>query len=191
MYGHIKLAFTCLIGMMLGLLSARYVASGGLDLVATSQNGWTVWPTAGLSTMDPYTKAHFLADGRLPDNHREIVELETTNDAAGNRLDRNCSYVVAGRLDWARWWSITTGNQGHGSLEAGSPPLSLHSGKVVFEANGSTLIHLAAEPRAGNWLSFPPGGEMRLVLRFYDPSAASRASPDTVALPRIEQEHCR
>jgi hypothetical protein len=72
--GRIKLALICLIGMAIGLFSARYIANGGFDLVAASQGPWKTWPSAGLNNMDPYTKAHFLAAGRLADNRREIVE---------------------------------------------------------------------------------------------------------------------
>lgn len=189
MYGRIKLALTCLVGIALGLFSARYVAGGGLGLVATSRDGWTAWPTAGLNTMDPYTKTHFLADGRLPDNRREIVEFEATSDAEGSRLDRDCSYAIKGRLDWSRWWSLTTG--GLRADARASSPVSLHSGNVVYEADGSLVVRLAAEPHTGNWLGVPPGGDLRLILRFYDPASASRANPAAMTLPRIERESCR
>jgi hypothetical protein len=190
-FGRIKLALTILIGVALGLLSARYVAGGGLDLVAMSQGPWKTWPSAGLNTMDPYTKAHFLAEGRLADNRREIVEFETAGDGNGSPFDAGCTYLIAGRFGWSRWWSITASRESdHASL----PPLrpsSLHSGQVVFEADGTAVIRLAADPQTGNWLAMPSSGRINLVLRYYDPVPASRANPAAVVLPQVQREACR
>jgi len=190
-FGRVKLAITCLIGIAVGLISARYVAGGGFDLVTLSQGPWKTWTSAGLNTMDPYTKAHFLAAGRLVDNRREVVEYEARSDGAGSPLDTACSYSIAGRLDWARWWSISVSQNGVIAANTKARLASLHSGETIYEADGTAIIYLSSQPHTGNWLAMPSSGDVNLVLRFYDPAPVSRAHPNTMTLPQITRETCQ
>jgi hypothetical protein len=188
---RIKLALICLIGMVIGLFSARYIANGGLDLVAVSHGPWKTWSSAGLNNMDPYTKAHYLAAGRLADNRREIVEYEATTDEEGRTLDRSCTYAIAGDFGWSRWWSITVIRDDGGLDRSSTAPASLQSEQVVFEGDGSAVIWLSGDTHTGNWLAMPVGGDPRLIMRYYDPAPASRARPADTTLPRLKKEACR
>lgn len=190
-FGRIKLALTCLIGMAVGLLSAQYVAGGGFDLVARADGPWRTWPSAGLNTMDPYTKAHFLATGRLPDNRREIVEFEASSDSGGRPLDAACTYTVGGHLDWSRWWSISVTQKGGVEPRHGGRAYSLDSGEIVFQPDGTALISVSAQAASGNWLAMPASGAVGLLLRFYDPLPGTRERPGIHSLPRILRRECQ
>ena len=191
MFGRIKLALTCLIGMAVGLLSAHYVAGGGLDLVARAQGPWRTWPSAGLNTMDPYTKAHFLATGRLPDNRREIVEYEAWSDSDGRPLDAACSYSVQGDFAWSRWWSISVTEKGAVEPRRGGRAYSLDSGEIVLQPDSTALVSVSAHAASGNWLAMPASGAVGLLLRFYDPVPGTRERPGIQSLPRILRRDCQ
>lgn len=191
MIGRIKLALTCLIGIAAGLWSAHYVTAGGFDLVARADGPWWTWPTAGLNTMDPYTKAHFLATGRLPDNRREIVEYEAWSDSDGRPLDAACTYTVQGHFDWSRWWSISVTRKGTVEPRHAGRAHSLDSGEIVFQPDDTALISVSAQAASGNWLAIPNGGDVGLLLRFYDPTPGTRERPGIHSLPTIVRRDCQ
>ncbi len=191
MFGRIKLALTCLIGIAIGLLSAHHVANGGFDLVARAHGPWKTWPSAGLNTMDPYTKAHFLAAGRLPDNRREIVEYEAWDDSDGRPIDAVCAYTVQGRFDWSRWWSISVIRKGAVEPRLGGRTFSLDSGEIIYQPEASALINVSAQAASGNWLAMPTSGAVGLLLRFYDPVPGTRERPGIQSLPQIQRQDCQ
>jgi hypothetical protein len=190
-FGRIKLALTCLIGIAIGLLSAHHVANGGFDLVARAHGPWKTWPSAGLNTMDPYTKAHFLAAGRLPDNRREIVEYEAWDDSDGRPIDAVCAYTVQGRFDWSRWWSISVIRKGAVEPRLGGRTFSLDSGEIIYQPEASALINVSAQAASGNWLAMPTSGAVGLLLRFYDPVPGTRERPGIQSLPQIQRQDCQ
>jgi hypothetical protein len=190
-FGRIKLALTCLIGIAIGLLSAHYVAGGGFGLVAQADGPWRTWPSAGLNTMDPYTKAHFLATGRLPDDRREVIEYEAWSDSDGRPLDAACAYSVHGQFGRSRWWSISVTRKGAVEPRQGGRVHSLDSGEIVLEPDGTALVSVSAQAVSGNWLAMPASGHVGLLLRFYDPVHGTRERPGIDALPGILRRDCQ
>jgi len=190
-FGRIKLALTCLIGMAIGLWSAHDLANGGFDLVARTQGPWQTWPSAGLNTMDPYTKAHFLAAGRLPDNRREIVEYEAWSDSDGRPIDATCTYTVQGRLDWSRWWSISVTQNGAVEPRKAGRTYSLDSGEIVYQPDDLARVSVSAQAASGNWLAMPASGNVGLLLRFYDPVPGTRERPGIQSLPQVVRQDCQ
>ena len=71
------------------------VARSSADLEETAR-------LAGAAGADPYTRAHFTAQDRLPPNSFEVQEYETAVDSDGRSLDSSCTYRLAGHMDLRR-----------------------------------------------------------------------------------------
>lgn len=192
MRGLIQFAAVCLIGALLGLVSAQQLVGGRFGAFAQTKGAWTVWPAAGLPKTDPYTRAHYLLHGRLPMSNFEALEFEARADDQGHSIDSACTYRILASMPKSRWWSLAAISE-----DARRPPPAdagaamLISQQVVYESDGTFKAVLSPEPASGNW--FRPAGEGSLVLllRLYNPEAALRNSPLSADLPRIEREVCR
>jgi hypothetical protein len=182
----------CLIGALLGLVSAQQMIAGTFGIIAQSKGPWRVWLVAGSPKADPYTRAHFLLAGRLSMGVFETLEYETRVDAGGSRLDADCTYAITGSMAKARWWSLAAlPKEGARPIETDPGRHGLVAQRVVYEPDGTFKATLSREPQPGNW--FKPSGSGKLVLlyRLYNPDPALRTAPLTADLPKVEREVCR
>lgn len=71
----------------MGLASVTAAIDGTIGGISENLGQWRIWPLAGAAGADPYTRAHFTAQDRLPPNSFEVQEYETGVDSEGRSLD--------------------------------------------------------------------------------------------------------
>lgn len=187
------LRFLVLVGLacLIGVLSANYVVQGRAGLVNRTSGQWVWWPNAGSPAVDPYTRFHFVAQSRLPMSSFETFEIETAQDKSGRPLDAGCIYQLAGRIPEARWWSLASYVPG-GSNGSATPEYTLSAHDVIAEDDGSVVITISNEIRAGNWIKPMGDDEFTLLLRLYNPvNGLGSAAALSGEMPSVIRQGCR
>lgn len=192
--GRVGLALYALaLGGALGLASADWATRGGYPFGGVAVGAWTLWPRAGSTAADPYTRAVNARRGEIPLAVGEGLLMTAASDDAGRALDAACTYSITGATPPARAWTLTV--TGRGDPDPGRPPMreSFTSTEILRERDGRFAIALGPEAEPGNWLPSPrAAGPLRLALRLYDtPVAASAGSLDRDAVPAITRVACR
>ncbi|TGQ66828.1 MAG: DUF1214 domain-containing protein [Mesorhizobium sp.] len=152
---------------------------------------WTAFPDIGTPAADPYSKARVAREGVLALGRAEGLSFVAENDAAGERLKRECTYMIAGDLPTARFWTLYAADQSLGVVETGKSRLAaLQSYGVLRQPDNSVAISVSSHPMPGNWLLTDGSGRMYFVLTFYDTPIASSTGLSDVSLPRITKVGC-
>ena len=175
----------------MGYCTADYSMQEGLATVSVRNGPWIVWPLAGSEDADPYTRAHFAANGHLPLTAFEAITFRATTDDHGQPLDQACEYVVEGRAFKSRWWSLTAYESDRSFIENAANRYSFNSQNMVYSGQGEYEIVLATEVRPGNWLPLRRSGRFQLTLRLYNPDTEMRDSLRELILPKIRKVVCQ
>lgn len=162
----------------------------GLATVSVRNGPWITWPSAGSTSADPYTRAHFAANGHLPLTAFEAITFRASTDDHGQPLDQACEYLVEGRAFKARWWSLTAYKSDRTVIENEAQRYSFNSHNMVYEGQGDFEVALSGRARPGNWLPLNASGRFQLTLRLYNPAADLRGSLQELSLPRIKKLEC-
>ena len=186
-----NIAVFLIFGLGLGYCTADYSMQEGLATVSVRNGPWIVWPLAGSEDADPYTRAHFAANGHLPLTAFEAITFRATTDDHGQPLDQACEYVVEGRAFKSRWWSLTAYESDRSFIENAAKRYSFNSQNMVYSGQGEYEIVLATEVRPGNWLPLSRSGRFQLTLRLYNPDSEMRDSLRALILPKIRKVVCR
>ncbi len=119
-----------------GLFGGLWLTAGVLDAAhvpgAARAGVWTVWPRAGASDADPYTRALFARRGELVMHPAEGLTLYAMRDEAGEELDARCAYRMSGRMPSARFWTLAVYRP---------------DGSLVANAAGAACVHVGG----GRW----------------------------------------
>lgn len=178
-----------LVGVGSALLGVRkQFAAGGVR-----SGSWQTNANIGSSGAGPYLRAGVAIGGLLALNASETIYYTATTDDEGERLSTACQYRIDGREPAARWWSITAYANDDLLIRGSNGRYSVDATSVEKGADGSFVVRVGGEPRAGNWISTgpPDGGQpFSLTLRLYNPDASIVSDLRGVALPHIEREHC-
>lgn len=181
------------LGAVLGLASADWATRGGYPFGGVTVGAWTIWPRAGATNADPYTRAVNARRGEIPLAVGEGLLMTAATDDAGRALDAACTYSITGATPPARAWTLTV--SGRGDPDPARPPVreGFTSTEILRERDGRFAVALGPEAEPGNWLPSPrETGPLRLALRLYDtPVAASAGSLDRDAVPAITRLRCR
>ena len=177
-------------GLGLGYCSADYSMQEGLATVSVRNGPWITWPSAGSTEADPYTRAHFAANGHLPLTVFEAITFRTTTDDNGQPLEQNCRYKVEGRAFKARWWSLTAYETDHRVIQNAAQRYSFNSHNIIYKGQGEFEIAISDEARPGNWLPLRSSGRFQLTLRLYNPSSDARSNLKQLILPKIRRTGC-
>jgi hypothetical protein len=181
--GPAKFALALLIGGGLGLATATRSIDGGFAGISSEHGQWVTWPAAGRKDEDPYTRAHFVLDGRLPVSAFEAAEFETASDSTGATLDADCTYILEGRLPPSRWWSVWT-------APAAAPGDGVTSQAAVLEPDGGLRVAFSRAAQPGNWIRLSADADrFRVFLRLYASGAPGRGGA-AASLPVLRLEHC-
>ncbi|NNE21949.1 MAG: DUF1214 domain-containing protein [Rhizobiales bacterium] len=121
----------------------------------------------------------------------ETFEIETAQDKSGRPLSVDCIYQLSGRIPEARWWSLAS-YVPDGNAENTSPEFSMSAHDVIAEDDGSVVITISNEIRAGNWIKPAGDDEFTILLRLYNPvSGLGSAAALSGEMPSVIRQDCR
>jgi hypothetical protein len=180
--------------LLSGLGTSWYMIETGSWLTTRRVGPWVMWTQAATPDADPYTRAHFLRDGRLPlsASVARVYEARTDND--GQRLHSSCEYILEADDLELGWWSIAAfDNQGR-LIPNAAERYAYNSSTIARSADGRFTVALARDARPGNWLPTDGAGRMTIMLTLLD-SGTEAAGPgpgnDLPRLPSIRRVACR
>jgi hypothetical protein len=185
--GSLKFALSALAAGTVGLASVTAAIDGSIGGITESLGQWKIWPLAGAAAADPYTRAHFTAEDRLPPNTFEVQEYETSIDSDGRSLDSSCTYRLSGRMPPTRWWSVWAMVSG---ASADGQPGGTTSHDVVYDAKGEMMIALSPTPQTGQWIHLKESGSFTVIMRLYNPAVNFRRNAKQEPLPVLVRVTC-
>lgn len=186
----LTIAAAVALGVALGIASAWQGVESAKPFDTIRIGVWEARPSAGTEEADPYSRAWLARIGELPLGSGEGLELIAVRDRDGATLTGGCAYRLIGRTPPARLWTVAV-ERADGAPLAGRPERhALGSDSILRAPDGTFTLHLASEPRPGNWLSSRHAGPIRLVIRLYDTTARTVTGVTTFAMPDIVAEGC-
>lgn len=176
----------------IGLGSAWWFISAGLDGGGVRNGAWITNPLIGGSDADPYTRAAVARAGLLALNKTETVYFNASEDDAGEPLSTSCTYQVTGRPLASRWWSITAYGADHFLIPNEAKQYSQSMNSVTTRADGGFQIQVGPDARGRDAIQTGnDGAAFSLTLRLYNPAAEVYDNLASVVLPRIVKEGCK
>lgn len=180
--------------LIIGLGSSWYMVEAGNRLTTVKSGPWTMWPMAGRTGSDPYTRAHFSRRGFLVLSTEVARTYIARADSDGAGLHSSCDYAISGDDLPEKWWSIAVFDA-RGMLIPN--PIGRHAftrSNAAINADGTVLVTLSRDVGPGNWL--PTGGAGRLSVIFtvtdLKPiSLTAKADDEQEQLPVIRRVSCR
>jgi hypothetical protein len=185
--GSLKFALSALAAGTVGLASVTAAIDGSIGGISESLGQWKIWPLAGAAGADPYTRAHFTAQDRLPPNSFEVQEYETAVDSDGRSLDSSCTYRLTGRIPPTRWWSVWAMAAG---LNPDQQPVGVTSNDVVYDAQGQVMVAFSPTPQTGQWIRLNDYGGFSVIMRLYNPAVNFRRNAKQEPLPVLARVSC-
>lgn len=178
------------LGVALGIASAWQAVESARPFDTIRIGVWEARPTAGTEEADPYSRAWLARTGELPLGSGEGLQLVAVHDENGATLQGNCTIRLAGRTPPARLWTVAIEGAEGDTLPGRPNSRALGSDSILRSQDGTFTIHLAPEPRPGNWLSSQHSGPIRLVIRLYDTTARTVTGVTTFAMPEVNSDGC-
>jgi hypothetical protein len=177
--------FSVLCGVVGGWASAlSFIDSVGSKPAAAASN-WRVWDLASGTSSNPYARAHFLFEGRVPPAQSLFQVYTNARDDEGSKLRSSCIYkVVADDLN-ARWWSLSVGPMDTQDKESSAV---MTSDDVVRTADKTVNVAVARQPVAGNWIR--PAVEGNIVLQLVVSNTVALQPEGSLKLPKIQRVSC-
>ena len=183
--------FTLILAAVIGLGATWLTVTRGVAFGSLKIAGWTARPKSGSVGIDPYAHAAIARTGELPIGTGDGIAFYARGDDTGNQFDGRCTFAISGLTPPARYWTLTLYDP-EGRLVANT--IDRHgftSEEVVRGVDGSFVINVAPQARAGNWL--PSGGTEHFVLvwRLYDtPIGVATRTTKEGPMPSIARKDC-
>ncbi len=184
MHPTVRFAVSLLVGVSLGVASARYMSSTANPFVREAHGRWYAWPTAGHPENSPYSLARFLLAERLPEHFSEVLTVFRNHDDDGGRLSTVCTYRVTMQRPQARRWVLSL-------VDGDAAQKTMLSENDVVSRQGVIDIIVSPDPQPGNWLRLDPDIAPTLMLRLYDTDSILAQRNEVVALPAVKLETCQ
>lgn len=178
-----RFAISLLLGVAVGVGSARYLAGPGNPLIRETHGNWFTWPSAGHPNSSPYSQSKYLLAGVLPEHFSETVTFFRQHDDDGGSLSAECTYLVSMARPAARRWALSVGEQGNMQT-------SVLSQNDVIASDDRIEIRVSAHPQHGNWLALNGLDAPLLYFRLYDAETILNQGSDRLELPTVKQESC-
>jgi len=189
----------------LGVIAATFFAARALTVKSlTNQTSvfeafeevdgtWLYSDKIGAAAASNVERARVAINGPLGLSAKEAVYFVALKDSQGDPLRSHCTYRVSGQRIDTRWWSLTL----YDSLTQHYVPnaenrSSWNSVSVPRSDLGDWEVNVAPTPQSGAWLpsQTTPDQSFDLMLRVYNPSAATRAILPNIDLPDVERVSC-
>lgn len=188
MLATIRFILVTLAGILLGLASAWW-AVGNLHFGSRQTIGqWTLLDDGAKA--NPYEAARTAQRGGGGLGPSEGIELVTEIDADNKPLNAACSYLVSGSLPQGMLWTLTVSD--HDGRVPDNPAhrfgfTSLDS--LAFGPTRQVRISIGHDVRPGDFVATTGLSSLRLTLRLYSPTVATRA-PGADLLPVVTSLGC-
>ena len=174
--------FSVLCGVVGGWASALSF----IDSVGSSPAGaagtWRMWDLAAGTASNPYARAHFLMEGRVPPAQSLFQVYTNSLDDEGSTLRSGCVYkITANDLD-SRWWSLSVGPLNSEDRDSSG---AVTSDEVVRGTDNSLSVAVARSPVAGNWIR--PATEGTLILQLV---VSNTDAESDLKLPSVQRVSC-
>lgn len=187
----LNLLLICAIAAGVGLGLTALAVRHPLSLNVIKDGAWRAIGNEGAPDIDAYALAALAHRGEAPLAISEGLTFRATTDDTGNTLNGTCRYVVSGIVPGVRAWTIAAfDKEGHRFANA-AQRFAYSNADALRNADGAIRIEISAEARPGAWIPVRPAGEIILILRLYDTTAAAIAGGrSTPELPAIERIGC-
>lgn len=179
----VRFATTLLLGLVVGVGSARFLAGPSNPFVREAHGNWYTWPSAGHPNSSPYSQARFLLAGTLPEHFSEVVTFFRRHDDSNGSLSSDCTYVVSMQRPGARRWALSVAADG-------DPQKRSLTQDDVIAHDDLIEVRLSGDPQPGNWLSTEGIDSPYLYFRLYDSETILSQGKDRLDLPRVKLETC-
>ena len=174
--------FSVLCGVVGGWASAlSFIDSVGSMPVGAAGN-WRMWDLASGTASNPYARAHFLIEGRVPPAQSLFQVYTNSLDDGGDTLRSGCIYKVSANDLESRWWSLSVGPS------EGDSSAAVTSDEVVRGTDNSLTIAVARSPVAGNWIR--PATEGTLTLQLVVSNTDELEAASDLKLPTVQRVSC-
>ena len=147
---------------------------------------WRANLSVGSAKADLYTRANVAITGLFALNAAEAIYLSAAFDDGGRPLLARCTYRIVGKPVAAGWWSITAYGDDHFLIPNAANRFSYNMGNLQARDGAPFEIIAAPKQADGNWLPTGDGTNgFHLVMRLYNPAAATVTNIRTIDLPSI------
>lgn len=186
-----KVLATVAVALLLGVGSALRSLRAQVEAHAIANGAWRTSADVGAASADPSLRAVVALTGLLALNRSETVYYTATTDDAGAPLRSECRYRIEGTDPAARWWSITAYAADSYLIPNPQHAYSVDRSRVQRDAGGRFTIRVGGAPAATDWIaSGPPGEDISLTLRLYQPDRRVTDDLAGTPLPAIHAEGC-
>lgn len=177
--------FSVLCGVVGGWASAlSFIDSVGSNAAGTAGT-WRMWDLAAGTASNPYARAHFLMEGRVPPAQSLFQVYTNSLDDAGSTLLSGCVYRISANDLESRWWSLSVGPLNSEDKDSSA---AVTSDEVVRDPDGSLNVAMARYPVSGNWIR--PAVEGNLTLQLVVSNADGLQEPGELNLPSVKRVSC-
>ncbi|SCM75572.1 hypothetical protein KL86PLE_30019 [uncultured Pleomorphomonas sp.] len=189
MLATLRFILVILAGILLGLVSAWW-AVGNLRFEGSRTIGQWSLQNDGAKA-NPYEAVRAARRGGGGLGPSEGIELTTEISADGKPLAAACAYLVAGPMPQGVLWTLTVSDRdgrlpGNPARRVGFTSLDA----MTFGAARQIRISIGRDVRPGDFVATTGLSSLRLTLRLYSPTLATRA-PGPEQLPTVTSLGCQ
>ncbi len=177
--------FSILFGVVGGWASALYFIDSVGSKPAGATGNWRMWDLASGTSSNPYARAHFLFEGRVPPAQSLFHIYTNSRDDEGSTLRSGCVYKIAASDLQSRWWSLSVGPLDDQDRNSSSV---VTSDDVVRDADKTVSVAIAKHPVAGNWIR--PALDGTIVLQLVVSNAGGSQVVGNPKLPAVQRVSC-
>ena len=175
--------------VMCGVVGGWASALSSIDSVGSQPAGatgnWRMWDLASGTASNPYARAHFLIEGRVPPAQSLFQVYTNSLDDEGSTLLSGCVYKISANDLESRWWSLSVGPVDSQDKDSSA---AVTSEEVVRDPDSSLSVALARYPVAGNWIR--PAGEGSLTLQLVVSNTDGLQAAGDLKLPSVQRVSC-
>ena len=177
--------FSVLCGVVGGWASALSFIDSVGSMPAGAAGNWRMWDLASGTASNPYARAHFLIEGRVPPAQSLFQVYTNSLDDDGSTLLSGCVYRISANDLESRWWSLSVGPVNSEDKDSSA---AVTSDEVVRDPDGTLSVAMARHPVSGNWIR--PAVEGNLTLQFVVSNAGGLQEPGELNLPSVKRVSC-
>jgi hypothetical protein len=187
----LHLAFMAALGMALGygaMVGAMVYKSNYIGVY--NGNSWMTAKGIGSREADILLKALIAKIGIFANSKEEAIYFQAFVGDPKVKMNGSRHYRVIGNKSLpAAWWSCTLYDSHNYLFSNPENRYAFADFNLDADPDGAFVIDIAPVRPAGarNWLPSPPGEDIAVTLRIYEPGPEIYDHMETFALPQVEQ----